>query len=361
MKPLTGYMHGIGIGGWLTNYKRIAVLPPEARRIISPGDIEHFETYITHEDVKRITSFGMDHIRLCFDQIVMEDSDHPGTYRESGLRCLDRFIEWCRLEGINVILNLHKAIGAYCDCRDENMLLTDPELQDRFIALWETLERRYHASAAPFEILNEIAVPDSAEWNTLAAKTIAALRRLNPTRKIIIGGIGYNSPDSLRDLRLFDDANIIYTIHFYGPHEFTHQRGILQVHPAIYNRAMPYPGDIERYRDYHRFMFKNEHAYEQYDRMDRRYIEDALRPAMEFMAEHPDKQLYFGEFGTIRHADIRSRENWMRDVIGIAKREGWAYSVWNYLSTPYDGNRFSLVDDDTREILSPELLKIISP
>ena len=31
--------------------------------------------------------------------------------------------------------------------------------------------------------------------------------------------------------------------------------------------------------------------------------------------------------------------------------------VWNYLSTPNDGNRFSLVDDDTRKILSPELLK----
>ena len=40
--------------------------------------------------------------------------------------------------------------------------------------------------------------------------------------------------------------------------------------------------------------------------------------------------------------------------------ENMAYCVWNYLSTPNDGNRFSLVDDDRRRILSPELAAIIA-
>ncbi len=358
MTPWNGYMRGMGLGGWLTNYKRVSVLPPAARLLISPGDLEHFDTYITREDVKRIASFGMDHIRLCFDQIVIEDNDRPGHYQESGFQHLDRFLEWCRLENINVILDLHKAVGAYCDCGEGNALLSDPGLQDRFIALWEAIERRYHGHPAPFEILNEI-VEGGDAWNRLATRTVAALRRLNPTRKIVVGGGGYNSPHALKALPLFADPNIIYTFHCYEPYEFTHQRSILQPNAAIYNRAMPYPGDIERYRDYHRFMFKNERAYAQFDRMDRRYLEDRLRPAMDFLAQHPDRQLYLGEFGTIRHADIRSRENWMRDVIAIARREGWALSVWNYLSTPYDGNRFSLVDDETRELLSPELARII--
>ena len=43
----------------------------------------------------------------------------------------------------------------------------------------------------------------------------------------------------------------------------------------------------------------------------------------------------------------------------MLKENGIQYCVWNYLSTPNDGNRFSLVDDDNRKILSPELLKII--
>lgn len=52
-----------------------------------------------------------------------------------------------------------------------------------------------------------------------------------------------------------------------------------------------------------------------------------------------------------------SRIAYMRDVIAFAKAHGIPWCVWNYLSTPNDGNRFSLVDDDTREFLSPELLE----
>ena len=72
MKEFTGYMHGMGIGGWLTNFKRLPVLPEGYKMKLSTGDFEHFEKYITHEDVKYIASLGMDHIRLAFDQYVLE-------------------------------------------------------------------------------------------------------------------------------------------------------------------------------------------------------------------------------------------------------------------------------------------------
>ena len=43
----------------------------------------------------------------------------------------------------------------------------------------------------------------------------------------------------------------------------------------------------------------------------------------------------------------------MRDMITILKEWDIPYCVWNYLSTPNDGNKFSLVDDDTRDFLPP--------
>ena len=49
----------------------------------------------------------------------------------------------------------------------------------------------------------------------------------------------------------------------------------------------------------------------------------------------------------------------MADVISVLKEWEIPYCVWNYLSTPNDGNRFSLVDDETRQILTPRLAKII--
>ena len=49
----------------------------------------------------------------------------------------------------------------------------------------------------------------------------------------------------------------------------------------------------------------------------------------------------------------------MRDVITVLREYDIPYCVWNYLSTPNDGNRFSLVDDESRIILSENMAKII--
>jgi hypothetical protein len=53
------------------------------------------------------------------------------------------------------------------------------------------------------------------------------------------------------------------------------------------------------------------------------------------------------------------RMAWFKDVISFLKENHIPYCVWNYLSTPNDGNRFSLVDDDNRKILSEELKDIL--
>ena len=122
---------------------------------------------------------------------------------------------------------------------------------------------------------------------------------------------------------------------------------------------MPYPcDDIERYRDFYRVV-KNQEKYGEYDKIDIEFLYDYLAPVKEFIEKNPDKILWCGEFGTIRHAKLEWRENWMRDMITILNEWDIPYCVWNYLSTPNDGNRFSLVDDDNRKILSEKLHKII--
>ena len=359
MMKFTGFEHGMGIGGWLTNYKRFNVIPVEKRFDITIGDMEHFATYITRRDVDYIASLGMDHIRMGFDQIVLEE--RPGVYREVILKLIDDFVGWCEDAGINIVLNLHKAIGNYCDIPEKVKLMDSPELQQRFIDLWLMLERRYaHKPDIVFELLNEVVDINPELWNDLAEKTIAALRKLNPQRKLIIGGRCWNSAAELKTLRVWDDPAVIYTFHCYSPFEFTHQRGVLQYSTLYYNREMPYPGDVERYRDFQRVVNHLDNAYPGLERIDKEYLRRVLAPAVEFTRLHPDKILWCGEFGTIRHAKLEWRENYMRDLISLLKEYDIPYCSWNYLSTPNDGNRFSLVDDDRREILSPELARIIA-
>ena len=353
------YKKGMGIGGWLTNYKRFNVLPMDKRLELTVGDYEHFDSYITEWDVINIKNMGMDHIRLGFDQIVLETE--PYVYNERTMGLVENFVALCQKHGLGIVLNLHKCIGNYCDIEESVTLFDSQELQDRFIALWLELERRFKDNdGVMFELLNEVRDIDPELWNDLAEKTVNALRTVNKTRKIIIGSTCWNNPNKLHALKLFDDENVIYTFHVYDPSEFTHQRGVLHWKHLYYNRKMEYPCDIEKYREFYRLVYGNENAYSHVDRMDINYMREIFEPVKKFRAEHPDKILWCGEFGTIRHADMNSRENWMRDVILLCQENGVPYSVWNYLSTPNDGNRFSLVDDDRRQILSEEMLKIIN-
>ena len=359
-KHWPGFSRGMGLGGWLTNYKRFNVLPEKWRMTLTEGDFEHFDTFITERDVASIRAWGFDHVRLGFDQIVVEES--PGQYRERTLRKIDDFVAWCERHRLNVVLNLHKAVGAYCDVAGVKDLFADSELQDRFVALWLALERRYHDHPGlAFELLNEVREGVSAEaWNALADRTLKAIRAQNPTRWVVIGSVRLNSPSALAQLKVWDDPRVVYTFHMYAPYEFTHQRGVLHAGPLYYNRVLAYPtADVERYRDFQRLVNGSKTGeYVGWAEIGRDYLRNhCLRGARTFVQNHPDKILWNGEFGTIRHAPPESRVAYMRDVVAACREWGIPYCVWNYLSTPNDGNRFSLVDDDSRQFLSAELLK----
>ena len=357
-KDWPGFTRGMGIGGWLTNYKRFNVLPEHHRLPITIGDLEHFDSYITEKDIANIKSMGFDHVRLGFDQIVLEES--PGKYRERTFRKIDDFIGWCEQHGLNMVLNLHKAVGNYCDIQEKVELLDDKGLQDRFVALWLEFERRYHDKPGlAFELLNEVRNVDPEKWNRLADRTLKAIREKNPNRWVVIGSTCWNSPGTLDKLKIWDDDKVVYTFHMYAPFEFTHQRGVLQAGPLYYNRTLEYPTkDVERYRGYHRLHGNAGGGYgPEVKEINKQILRNNMHGAHMFTKNHPDKILWNGEFGTIRHAPPASRVAYMRDVIATCREWGIPYCVWNYLSTPNDGNRFSLVDDDTRQILSLELLK----
>lgn len=188
MKRFIGFEHGMGIGGWLTNYKRFNVIPLDKRMLLTVGDFEHFDSYISERDVQYIASLGADHIRLGFDQIVLEEK--PYVYRERIMTLIDSFIEWCEKYNVNVVLNLHKAIGNYCDIAEDVTIFDSDELQNRFIALWSMIEERYkHKPNVAFELLNEVRDVNPEHWNNLAARTIKAIRNLNGDRKIIIAAL----------------------------------------------------------------------------------------------------------------------------------------------------------------------------
>ncbi|MBR7184237.1 MAG: cellulase family glycosylhydrolase [Clostridia bacterium] len=362
MKAFPGYTRGMGIGGWLTNYKRLNLIPAEKHMDVTIGDFEHFASYITRRDVEYIASLGVDHVRLGFDQLALEEFDRPGAYRDEVFAHIERFLGWAADAGLNVILNLHKCFGNYCDIYNmSKKLLDSPEYMDRFVALWLEIERRFHHKGREicFELLNELLGSRDAEWNALWHRTVAEIRRLNPDRLIMIGGSNYNSVNGLAKLEVIGDPNVVYTFHYYEA-DFTHQRLVLNRSHGYYNREMPYPcDDIERYRDAARTMRGDDSCYDGFDRIDKTFLRHRLHPALDFMAAHPDAILTCSEFGSIRSARTEWRENYFGDIIEFFDENGIPFTIWNYLSTPYDGTRYSLVDDDNRVMVSQKIADML--
>jgi len=120
-----GYIAGVNLGHWISQYGSYASYSHE-----------HFKTYIQEKDIARIASWGMDHLRLPVDYPIFESDENPGVFMESGLQYIDNCLEWCKKNGINLVLDLHHAPGFFFGHGEKNSLLENSEMQDRFINIW---------------------------------------------------------------------------------------------------------------------------------------------------------------------------------------------------------------------------------
>ena len=336
---------GINLGGWISQYPAY--------------DPQHFGTFITANDIKRIADWGMDHVRLPVDYPLLEDDDRPGIYKESGFDYIETCLAWCQKEGVRVILDLHKAPGFAFDALDKSSLFVNLGMQARFLGLWETITRRFFGrldDALALELLNEIVLPDSGPWNTLAKQALGRMRAVDPQRLIILGGNHYNAPDELQNLELISDPNILYTFHFYLPLSVTHQKAPWIPPLVEYDQGLEYPGQqapglsaiVEKYpHDTHGL---DKEIGIQFNKS---YLHSVLQPALDF-SQRTGQTVYCGEFGVYERASMFTRLNWTRDFISLLDEFDIGRAYWTYKALD-----FGLVDGDGR-VVNQELIELVS-
>lgn len=135
---------------------------------------------------------------------------------------------------------MHHAPGYRFQDLKSNTLFENSDQQKRFIEMWRFLTKRYldEREHIAFELLNEIVEPDSTRWNKLMPECIKAIREIDPTRWIYIGGNNYNSPDELKNLVDIEDDYVVYNFHFYNPFFFTHQKAHWSERAMAYYRKL---------------------------------------------------------------------------------------------------------------------------
>ena len=304
---------------------------------------EHYDTFIGEEDIRQIASWGFDHIRLPIDYEVLETED--GVIKEKGYGRVKKVIDWCDAYGLNIILDLHKAYGYdFNDAGDEekNNLFASEDLQNRFIALWKEMVKRFGTCTnVAFELLNEVVEKENADaWNQLIKKAVAEIRKIAKTAPIIYGGIQWNSVKTLKLLDAPNDENIIYTFHFYEPLLFTHQKAhwVAAMDP---NQTVHYPETMEYYqKESEKLGYQGEVVGDALSKlMGTEFITEMIEEGIK-AAQNAGVSLYCGEFGVIDQAPVEDTLRWFKDVNTVFEKYNIGCAVWSYKKMD-----FGLIDE----------------
>lgn len=344
MRVLNGFLHGVNLGGWLSQ--------------TDDTSQEHYRNFITESDLAYIASLGLDHVRVPVDYMILEEED--GTIRQDGYYYLDHCLQWCRHYHLHMIIDLHETFGYSfdpLDKTDKTVFFHDATLQERFYALWKTIASRYGAypDCVAFELLNEIVEPSVAEdWNRIALKAIHEIRTVAPDSWIIFGGTRYNSVLSVPELPDLEDEKVAYTFHSYEPIIFTHQ-GAYWVDNMPADFRIRYPESIVEYRTQSKRLspqLAGAIYREDLTEMTSRFFETLFLPALK-IAEERNIPLYCGEYGVIDLADDSSKINWTADICSIFDKYQIGRAYWNYKEK--DFGIINIQDEKIRRQLAEKL------
>ena len=322
LKEFKGYKKGVNLGGWLSQCNHT---------------VERYENFIVEEDIKKLASWGIDHLRVPVDYNLVEDKD--GNYIESGFGYIQRAIDWCGKYGLNMILDLHKTFGYSFDSGEKELgFFENEKYQERFCLLWEQFAKRYGniGDRVAFELLNEVTEPSYGPiWNDISTKCIKRIRQYAPNVKILLGGYWNNSATAVKDLAMPVDENIVYNFHCYDPLIFTHQGATwLDVMPGDYRMGIDLTYD--EFAEIHKAKFPTfaggfHCPGDSSMKFGKEFFMDHFAEAVK-VAEERNVALYCGEYGVIDYANPKDVVLWYKYINETFEYYGLGRAAWSYKS-----------------------------
>jgi endoglucanase len=250
-----------------------------------------------------IAKLGFNHVRI---PIRWEPSDRsqsspPYTVNPTFLNRIKQVVDSALNNGLYAIINMHHHEALY-----EN-----PDAQkDRFVAQWKQISEffKYYPDSLLFELMNEPHGNLTPEkWNEFYPEALDTIRKDNPDRIVLIGTANYGGLGGLPYLELSEDENIILTVHYYNPFQFTHQGA-----SWVGTNADEWLGtewlDTETERDVMRQEFS---------------------PLKAFEIQH-NIPVHIGEFGAYSKADMKSRARWTTFLSRYLEELGWSWAYWEF-------------------------------
>lgn len=291
------------------------------------------DRFVTASDVELIKAAGLTHVRLPVEPGWLWDEAAHAMRAER----LERYLRGVSLfteRGVAVVVDVHPARTPWLERVDD---AAAAELE----RMWKVLASSL-AGTDPglvfLEVMNEPHdLADAAVWNRAQANVSAMIRAAAPEHTIICTGDEWGGLTGLLRCVPVADKNVVYSFHFYEPHNFTHQGASWGFDAWAGMSGVPYPATSEALREVARG-FESARSREALEWSATREPWDAAAIRARIgvaaaWAEKHDAAVYCGEFGVYRlKADSGSRERWLADVTGALVERGIGWAMWDYAS-----------------------------
>jgi endoglucanase len=253
------------------------------------------------EFFRLIKQAGFDTVRLPVKWSAHAQTAAPYTIDPEFAARVDWAIDQATANGLNIVVNVHHY----------NELDKDPAGHlERMTALWTQIAERYRGrpDSVYFELYNEPHDKfDAAAWNEAIPRLLAAVRKSNPTRPVIVGPVSWNNIRALDQLKLPEsDRHLIVTVHYYEPFEFTHQGADWAAGSDAWLGRLWTGSGAEK-----------------------QAVRESFESAARWGKEN-GRPIFLGEFGAYSKADMDSRLRWTSFVEAEARRLGFSRAYWEF-------------------------------
>jgi endoglucanase len=252
------------------------------------------------EYFRAIKEAGFDTVRLPVCWSAHAGARPPFAIDPRFAARVDWAVDQALANKLNIVVNVHHY----------HEMDADPDGHlPRWVGLWEQIAARYadRPAGVYFELLNEPHDKLSeGKWNAAIPHALRAVRKTNPSRPVIVGPAEWNSIWALDKLELPEDRNLILTVHYYDPSEFTHQ-------------GAPWVREADRWKGRTWTGTEGEKA----------ATREAFARAAAWAKKH-DRPVFLGEFGAFQEADMASRARWTRFVARKAEASGFSWAYWEF-------------------------------
>jgi len=237
-KPLL--LKGINLGNWLLpegymfKFKTASsprLIQTVINELVGEDEARRFwrayrENYITREDIRFIKQSGFNSVRVPFSYRLFVSEGKQQNLEGPGYELLEHVVDWCKKEGLYVILDMHAAPGGQTgDNIDDSwgypFLFESAESQALTVSIWRKIAARYRGepTVIGYDLLNEPIAHHfdptylNPKLEPLYRKIVAGIREVDKNHIIFLGGAQWDT-----NFKVFGppfDERLAYTFHKY--------------------------------------------------------------------------------------------------------------------------------------------------